>query len=385
MAMGELSGDGHLDLAVANGASNTVSVLLGHGDGTFAAKVDYETGNHPVSVAIGDLNGDSKPDLVVANNVSATISVLLGTVGGTLAGGPSYGTETYPSSVGIADLNGDGKSDLAVANWSSNSITVLLGDGAGGFATPAEFPAGTHPSSVAIQDLNGDGKPDAVVTNSGLPGDPAGSVSVLLGNGDGTFQEKNDFPTGREPSSVAIGDLNGDSKPDLAIANRGSNTVSLLSGNGDGTFANKIDFGTGNYPQSIAIGDLNGDGRPDLTVANSLANTVSVLLHRADDSSVAVPLARSPVGPLLSIAPNPVAHELGLRLAIPEAGPARVELFDVAGRRLAEPFDGILEAGDHVLRFPLGSGTQLPLAAGVYLVRVTAGALNSTMRVVVTN
>jgi hypothetical protein len=152
-------------------------------------------------------------------------------------------------------------------------VSVLLGNGDGTFGAKTDFGTGADPNSVAIGDLNGDGKPDLAVAN-----EPSNTVSVLLGNGDGTFGAKTDFGTGASPNSVAIGDLNGDGKPDLAVANYLANTVSVLLGNGDGTFGAKTDYGTGAGASSVAIGDLNGDGKPDLAVADYNSNTVSVLL-----------------------------------------------------------------------------------------------------------
>jgi hypothetical protein len=155
------------------------------------------------------------------------------------------------------------------------------------FAAPfLSFGAGGDPRSVAIGDLNGDGKPDLVVANY-----TSHTVSVLLGKGDGTFRGKTDSGVGSHPSSVAIGDLNGDGKPDLVATNSNSSTVSALLGNGDGTFGAKTDFGVGSYPSSVAIGDLNGDGRPDLAVANSNSSAVSVLFGNGDgtfSASIAV-------------------------------------------------------------------------------------------------
>ena len=276
VAIGDLNGDGKPDLAVVNEVSNTVSVLLGNGDGTFRTKTDYGTGSNPVSVAIGDLNGDGRPDLATANDGSSTVSVLLGNGDGTFGTKTDYGTGSYPWSVAIGDLNGDAKPDLATTN-SSNGVSVLLGNGAGAFGTKTDFATGSQPWCVAIRDLNGDGKPDLATSNEG-----SNTVSVLLGNGDGTFRTKTDYGTGSQPLSVAIGDLNGDGKPDLATSNYSSNTVSVMLGSGDGTFGAKTDYGTGTGPYCVAIGDLNGDGKLDLVVANNTSNTGSVLLGNGD-------------------------------------------------------------------------------------------------------
>jgi hypothetical protein len=276
VAIGDLNGDGNADLATANYWAHTVSVLLGNGNGSFGTKTDYGTGDGPYSVAIGDLNGDGKPDLAVANELSLsnTVSVLLGDGKGSFGTKTDYGTGGNPFSVAIGDLNGDGNPDLAVANYSSRTVSMLLGNGNGSFGTKTDFATGNSPSSVAIGDLNGDGNPDLATTNVA-----SNTVSVLLGNGNGSFGTKTDFATGNYPYSMVIGDLNGDGKPDLAAANCVSNTVSVLLGNGNGSFGTKTDYGTGVNSYSVAIGDLNGDGRPDLAAANNISNTVSVLLN----------------------------------------------------------------------------------------------------------
>src|SRR5439155_11712453 len=156
-----------------------------------------------------------------------------------------------------------------VANNFANTVSVPLGNGDGSFGAKTDFGTGSGPNSVAIGDLNGDGKPDLAVANGS-----SNTVSVLLGNGNGSFGARTDYGTGSAPRSVAIGDLNGDGKPDLAVANTGSypgydGTVSVLLGNGNGSFGAKTNFGTGSKPFSVAIGDVNGDGRPDLAVANN--------------------------------------------------------------------------------------------------------------------
>jgi len=295
VVIGDLNGDGKPDLVVANRSSNTVSVLLGNGDGVFGAKTDFGTGSWPLSVAIGDLNGDGEPDLAVATDSSNTVSVLLGNGNGTFGAKNEYGVGDRPWSVAIGDLNGDGKPDLTVANagygygYYPGTVSVLLGNGDGTFGAKTDYGAGGEPRSVAIGDLNGDGKPDlAVANNSSGTETPFSTASVLLGNGNGTFGAKTDYEVGLGSTSVAIGDLNGDGKPDLAVSNAGyaypGHTVSVLLGNGDGTFGERNDYGVGDRPRSVAIGDLDGDGRPDLAVVNAPAGypygpgTVGVLL-----------------------------------------------------------------------------------------------------------
>ena len=276
VALGDLSGDGKLDLAVANDKS--VSVRLGAGDGSFAVNVDYPIGNQPIAIALGDLNGDGKLDMV-AVGTSGAASVLLGTGGGMFAANLDYQGGTNPSGVALGDLNGDGNLDMVVANvgfetdW---SVSVLLGKGDGTFADKVDYETGEGPSAVTLGDLNGDGKLDIVMPNTfGSPG----TVTVLLGEGDGTFADKVDYETGDSPNAVALGDLNGDGRVDIVTSNWGdspwhSGGVSVLLGNGDGTFATKLDYLGGGG--SLALGDLNGDGRLDIVTTSD--NSVGVLL-----------------------------------------------------------------------------------------------------------
>ena len=296
VAIGDLNSDGKPDLAVANALSSahaTVSVLLGAGDGTFAASTAFESGHTPVAVAIGDLNGDDKLDLAVANygyypDDAGSVSVLLGNGDGSFGAKRGYRTGDYPNSVGMGDFNSDGRLDLAVANYGVSTVSVLLGNVDGDFDVTS-FGAGHYPYSIAIGDLNGDGRSDLAIANNS-PG--VNSVSALLGNGDGSFAAATDFGAGTYPEFVAIGDLNGDGKSDLAVVNSGYypddiGSVSVLLGNGAGSFGGKTDYVAEDRPGSLAIGDLNDDGRSDLVVTNQYSNTVSVLLNIGDGCALA--------------------------------------------------------------------------------------------------
>jgi hypothetical protein len=286
-----LNGDGKLDVVVANFGpccfTSSVSVLLGNGDGTLGARTDFATDNGSWSVAVGDLNGDGKLDLATANSFfpSNSVSVLLGNGDGSFGATTNSATGSNAKSVAIGDLNGDGKLDLATANSSPGTVSVLLGNGDGSFATHTDYVTGTDSRSVAIGDLNGDGKPDLAVANAGSFPDYLGTISVLLGNGDGSFGAKTDHGTGNAPYSVAIRDLDGDGNLDLAAANQygtfpeNDGSVSVLLGDGSGGFAPKTDYVTATGPVSLAIGDVNGDGKPDLATANPGSHTASVLLN----------------------------------------------------------------------------------------------------------
>jgi FG-GAP-like repeat/FG-GAP repeat len=290
VATGDFNGDGKIDLVVANSGSNNVSVLLGNGDGTFQAAVDYNAGTAPDFVAVGDFNGDGKLDLAVANANSNTVSIFLGSGDGTFQTPLTFDVGSEPESVGVGDFNGDGKLDLAVVNTSASngmgSVSVLLGNGDGTFQAALNYDAGVDPVSVAIGDFNGDDKLDLAVVNIG------NSVSVLLSNGDGTFQPAVNYDAGPVPISAAAGDFNGDGKLDLAVANlaqgnTGSGSVIVLLGNGDGTFQPAVTYTAGSNTDSAAVevGDFNGDGELDLVVASfgtNLSNNISLLLGNGD-------------------------------------------------------------------------------------------------------
>jgi hypothetical protein len=252
-----------------------------------------------MSVAIGDVNGDGHPDVVVANICQSStdcdtggVSVLLGNGDGTFQAPVSYGSGGFfGSSVAIADLNGDVRPDLVVASacpigacsaGGTGVVSVLLGNGDGTFQAAVPYSTGGFDTvSAVVADVNGDGKPDLVVSHHYQNGDLSdGGVSVLLGNGDGTFQAAVGYGAGPgDAEFVAVADVNGDGKPDLAVANcsvnyycNGRGSVSVLVGNGDGTFQAPVRQSSGGkVAMSVAIADVNGDGRPDLLVASLCA------------------------------------------------------------------------------------------------------------------
>jgi len=234
--------------------TTTTTTTTSPGDGTFQAKQSFDTGTNPGSVAVGDFNGDGKSDLVTTDYDDNKASVLLGNGNGTFQAKQSFGTGTNPTSVALADFNGDGKSDLVIVNGNDSSASVLLGNGNGTFQAKQSFGTGGWPMSVALADFNGDGKSDLVTADWSTD-----TTSVLLGNGNGTFRAKRSFGTGGNPDSVAVGDFNGDGKSDLVTADNYylNNTASVLLGNGNGTFQARRSFGTGLAPWSVAVVDFN--------------------------------------------------------------------------------------------------------------------------------
>lgn len=208
----------------------------------------------------------------------------------------AYGApgEFYGFSMVSADFNQDGLADAALANTRLNAVSVLFGQNTATVAAQVDYPTGDSPQAVAVGDLNGDGKPDLAATSS-VSGN--GVVSVLLNQGNGTFAPKVDYPIGAWPSGIAIADFNADGKLDVAAVNSGSSTVSVIFGVGNGTFGAAVDYAAGSGARGLAAGDFNGDGKPDLAVTNSFADNVSVLLNLGNGTyapKVDYPTARFP-------------------------------------------------------------------------------------------
>ena len=295
LALGDFNGDGNTDIAVADAANNSVSILLGNGDGTFAAPITYPAGNHPVALLAEDLNSDGILDLAIVNQgngtANGTVSIWLGhaDITGnwdkTFSPTTDYPVGIMPTAIASADFNADGRPDLAVTNFADNTVSILLqnNDGTsatqGTFAAKVDYSTAEGPAGIIAADLNADGRPDLAITNQ-----TGNSVSILLGNSDGTFSARTDFPTGSSPTGILAADFTGAGALDLAVADRTDNNVDILVGKGDGTFSAPIPLPTGNSPIAVASADLNGDGTQDLVTVNQSSNTVTVTLNTLQSS-----------------------------------------------------------------------------------------------------
>jgi hypothetical protein len=271
-------------------STSAVQSLSVDGTGIYASSTTLSltgiAGNYTVSGSVASfgnatLSGEEVPFLDTSNSNAQIGYGTLGTPSFETLAQTTYLTGNQFTSVAVGDFNGDGIPDMAIANWGSNTVSILLGNGTGTFTQATDSPIavdsilGTNPDFVAVGDFNGDGILDFAVATFG--GDEF--MYIFLGNGTGTFRLAGSiFPAGSGPVSVAVADFNGDGIPDLAVANEVQNTVSILLGNGDGTFALKSSPSTGNNPYSVATADFNGDGIPDLAVANYEGGTVSILL-----------------------------------------------------------------------------------------------------------
>jgi hypothetical protein len=281
IAVADVNGDGKLDIVVPNDTGASVSVLFGNGDGTFQTHSDYKAGSFPHSVALGDFNGDHAPDIAVANEGNDTVGVLLNKGDGTFAAMKTYATGSGPYWVTTADLRHDGKTDLAVAAFNNNAVSILLGKGDGTFAAHVDYATGSSPAVVLAHDFNGDKKPDLATAN--YNSGQTGSVSILLGNGDGTFGTHTNYAAGAGPDGLAVGSFNDDKFADLAVANLIGDTMSILPGRGDGTFGVAKDFATEQYPLGIAAGLFKGRDRQreDVIVTNDLSAAADVFLNKS--------------------------------------------------------------------------------------------------------
>ncbi len=286
----DINNDTFEDLLVSNRNSNTISVLLNDGDGTFTdTGVPFTCTNNPTCtpryIAVGLLNGDAFPDIVVAasGNVTAnSIAVMLGNGDGTFGASTPYsaGGSVSPAAatvfVALHDFNNDGDLDIVSANELNNSVGVLLGNGDGTFGTTDTYAAGGNPRAVGVGDFNGDTFLDLAVARS------TNGVIIYLNDGDGTFTAGASYLSGTVASQVDVADINQDGELDLAVANESLNAAVVMTGVGDGTFNTHDTFSVapdGISPRNIKVGDFNGDAYPDLVTANVNSANTSVFLN----------------------------------------------------------------------------------------------------------
>ncbi len=268
MNTGDFDKDGAED--IVTGMNDRVYILFARGDGTFIDRKEIH-GAGSYQILSADFDGDNTTDLAMPEDGKGTLFSTILNRGNKSLKEPFQGTDSYwvgdgPISVKTWDLNNDGKLDLVTANELSGDVSILLNNGDGRLKTPAAYKVGKLPNSVAIEDLNGDTYPDIITTNYG-----SNDISVLLGKGDGTFQNQQIYAVGPNPKDLVVGDFNRDGKSDIAVTNfnSSSNHISILIGNGDGTFQpQRIHIIDGEMPSSIVKGDFNEDGFMDLAVLN---------------------------------------------------------------------------------------------------------------------
>lgn len=290
LASADFDGNGRLDL-VATTYLNTngmgpnregaATLLLGRCDGAFGVFEPYASGINPYSMAVADVNGDLVPDVVMTNYGVATVTVELGASNRTLLGSPaSYVTDTEPRCIALGDLNNDNKLDIVTGNNFTtmmgpphNSVSVLLGNGDGTFQAHADYPAPGFPTGIQIADVTGDGIADVVTCSS------SNLVTVYPGLGGGMLGMATSYPAGNSPSALQIGRMNADAFPDLVVVNAVGGNVSVFLNQTMGVFNSHTEYATGASPVALTLADLTGDGRPDVATANANSDNVTVLLN----------------------------------------------------------------------------------------------------------
>ncbi|MGQ0696428.1 MAG: FG-GAP repeat domain-containing protein [Nitrospiraceae bacterium] len=275
---GDLNHDFSTDLVTTNIGSNTLSILLGNGDGTFQDQVQLHVCREPRALVMGDFNQDEHADVALACAGDDKVALLLGHGNGKFEEGQHYPVHRTPVAVATDDVNGDHHLDLVVA-LRNDKIKIFLGTGTGEFRHGAQYEYGDTPTSVALFDLNNDGKLDLVVTNGGPM---SNAVSIWLGNGDGSFRDPKDYSTGKRPLGVSFADFNNDQNSDLLVINGERDSFTTFLGNGNATFRPGKDSGADAGPNFGLARDFNGDRLVDVAIVNLQSNDLSILFGKGD-------------------------------------------------------------------------------------------------------
>ncbi|CAF0761221.1 unnamed protein product [Adineta steineri] len=283
LSVTDVNSDNKPDIIVANQGADNIGVLFNNGSGSFLPSTTYSTGSSssPACLSVVDVDNDGKSDIIVANYATSNVGILINVGNGTFRSQTSYstGTNSNPQGVFVADVNQDNKPDIIVGNYGTNNVGVFLNYGNGTFRPQTTYStgSGSKPYSVFVTDVNNDNKPDIIVANSGT-----NNVGVLLNYGNGTFRSQLTYSTGSSssPYSVFVTDINKDNEPDIIVANYGTNKVGILINAGNGTFLPQNTYSTGSNPFSLSVADLNSDSKPDIIVANLNDDNVGVFLAR---------------------------------------------------------------------------------------------------------
>ncbi|HET7502446.1 MAG TPA: tandem-95 repeat protein [Kofleriaceae bacterium] len=323
-----LDGDAAQDVIVASATSSTAGLLLG-GPGGFAGAraLPASTGAIAASATVSaDFNGDGLADLAIVDPSASKVSVLLQTAAGAMVPSATITlvSGAQPTYVVAADFNLDGKLDLATANVGFSSVSVLLGTGTGTFGSPVNTGVGSVPSRIAVGDLNGDTKPDLVVPTS------SDTVAILLGTTGGHFGHFSDLAAGSAPSAAVVADFNGDSKKDIAVSTTGEASVKLLIGHGDATFDAASAFAVASAGKALAAGDLDGDGKLDLIATGTATSSVSIL-HGTGTGSFAAAVTVAAGSQPAAVAAVDLDGDTRLDLVVGNAGSNDVTLLHADG------------------------------------------------------
>lgn len=282
IAVGDFNVDGWTDMALSSEGSGSASIYLNNQNGTFQPPLHYPVGMPPRALAVADFNNDIYPDLVVAsfNCCAHKLTVFLGNGTGSLQTGQDIPLPgSLPTALGVGDFNRDGRRDLVVSNYGSGNVTIFLGNGNGTFQSPQNYgvnSAPNRPNNLVVSDFDRDGKEDLAVSCQ----DVSGVVSVLRGNGDGTFLPAVTYSTGPNAARLAMGDFNNDAIADLAVST--DQGAAVLLGNGDGSFQSPVLYGIGIGGAVLVAGDFSQDGLHDLAGVKSDDGNIYTLLNNGN-------------------------------------------------------------------------------------------------------
>ena len=283
IAVSDFNNDGHFDIAVVNSGKNNIGIFLGYGNGSFASQTTYSTspGTNPHSIIIGDFNQDYQLDIAVSNYDTNNISVLIGNNDGSFAAPTlhSTGIDSGPFGMTAGDFDNNNQSDIAVVNSGTNNVFVLIGYSMMQSQSPTTYLTGdaSHPLQIGIGDFDNDTQLDLAVLNYGT-----NNVGILLGYGNGSFQEQITFSTGNNSHSYAfvVGDIDNDHRLDVVVGNSNIESLGFLYGYGNGTFAAVVPYFTGalSYPRWVIVNDFNNDGYPDIGFADYGTGNMGIIL-----------------------------------------------------------------------------------------------------------
>jgi hypothetical protein len=280
--------DGNVDIATANELDDSVTILYGNGSGFSASPVAYAVGDSPRAIAAGTINRDNRPDLVIANTLDNNVSLLSALIGGGFAPPVNHAVGYGPVALELADVDQSGSLDLVVANRDDGTVSVLLGDAHGDFAPASDYAAGDETVALLAVDATGDGLPEIVTANQGDD-----TIAVLSNLGNGLFGFPVSYGTGKSPKDLVRGDFNSDNVVDLAVVSCPPGKVTIFRGDGAGGFrTGAATYFVDTQSNALAAGDFNGDLRMDLAVARTKADDISLALTKQVGSAGGFELRR---------------------------------------------------------------------------------------------
>jgi hypothetical protein len=393
---GYINTDNNLDIIVTNRNSNTISVLMGNGDGTFSSPVNYSAGDLPYAVVCNDIDADGDNDCIAVCAGANCISVYLNDGTGILNPTGQFTTAVFPLALFISDFDQDGYLDVATVNRTSNNISVLIGNGDGTFQGHVQYTVGNGPGSITGGDLDADGDIDLIVgirntskalvflnqgdgtfvsgyqaTTGVRPNDifaaslndadrhldvctadqQVGTVTSLLGNGDGTFDLANLFPASDVPGYLACTDFDTDGDMDIVVSDAGNDSISIFPNDGSGNFPGFTNYYGGDSLTRICSGDFNNDGAVDIAAACFNSNEIVVLLNYSDNTPPGPPQNLTANGANPSPWTNNALFEIdwtnpadtsGIKRALYKLNSTPTSNFDTTGTMSNTPPDSVL-------------------------------------------